>query len=518
MFKAFVLALLLLNTGGSLAFSDSDTKTPTSPVGSDLTDIARFDSSFLHEAQTIVDSTLPSSPYHDNWYENGHYSSVTLSSPNAVPSDPRSIRWRGPIAIQFDHSTDAEEAPEQSRVWVVAAAMVSTGANPSIVIRRFKVSLSPLTAGKRSVVSVDPLATLNGAENDPTLPEEVRQNPEFRKDVPAGEMVFSISAGLWERIFMMKDEQHGIRFNFPIGVGGLDPGLESKVPAPLNGKQYVNIETPTFDHARLDRATMVAHRNDQTHFRSEPFMRIMNCEKEDCSGPHDKGVGGYTAVGFHITIMSDNDYNNPKSGKGPDWVTRSFDSHGCMRLRRNDLRFIFDLAKTCDSTRIIKVRVGNQADPEAEEKAKHGGKMTVYHPWPLDDVHYKIVRNVDGHAERSPEDGLVIMDPSKKGAPLASDFIWNGLSVDQMDDLEVIKKMEEGRLGIPPVPPCEGPTCAKLPPWEVYAGSSQMGVFPLQRYGKPSQAAERREVLKQDTTSDAPIRRTPDDLRILFDR
>jgi hypothetical protein len=451
--------------------------TPTLPLGTDLADIVRYDSDMLPDAKPILESMQPDSPFFAEWFGHGSFTQIALVQ--------RAQRWRGPVAIQAAPLKSATE-----RAYVVAAGMLSTSATPEITLRRFKVTLArPGQPEEGKVIRVESLASLPGAENDALLPEDVRSKPELRMDVPASRMIFKISAGLKLRVFILKDEEHGIRFTYPIGVGGIDQGLDSKIPN--IGQNDANILTPTFEDARLDRATIWSHRNDQAHFRNEPFLRIMN-------GRTAHGAAGWTAIGFHITIMSDPDYassakavhaglkgadGRPLTVPGPEWLTRGFDSHACMRLRRNDLRFVHDLALASDKSRVIAVRVGLEAEPEHNRLVTQGQEaMTEYAAWPLEEIRYKRVQafpaplpahqctEADGpdgrprFACRDNQDHLTIMEqmPKKPSDGPVSIYRLAGVSAEELDRLGKLNDLAEGadadpRIVPPPCPP--GETC-----------------------------------------------------------
>jgi hypothetical protein len=475
--KALTLVLVL---AAQTALAAS---TPTLPLGADLADIVKHDLDILPDAKPILESMQPSSPFHQKWTGFGAYSQTALDAKNPVAAQRDKQRWRGPVAIQ----SDAVKTPSE-RAYVVAAGMLSASTG-EIVVRRFKVALArPGQPNEGQVTRVEDLPSLGSPENDPLLPAEYRANAKFRQDVKASEMDLSIRAGLRLRVFMLKDEEHGIRFTYPLGVGSIDPGLETPIPG--NDGTQANLLTPTFADARLDKKTVWSRRSDQKHFRGEPFLRVMkgtvSCRRvrgvETCTPV--KGTAGWTAVGFHITIMGAWDYTdnfktkkvngrtvfvldengNKIQNKGPEWLTRGFDSHGCMRLRRNDVRFVHDLVMQSPDDKIIDVKVQLEAEPERNALVRAGqAPMTEYHPWPIENVRYKRVKNFGGQPKRDlpapPGDGLVITEQMPKQRTDAPVTIYNlaGLTVEQMEQMRLMDRIAEGadRFVTPPPVDCD---------------------------------------------------------------
>ncbi len=122
----------------------------------------------------------------------------------------------------------------------------------------------------------------------------------------------SMEVGLVARKLIIKDDTLGVKMVFPIGVGSFDEGV-------LN-EGVTTLLTPRFENAIIPKKSIITKRDMPRYFDGKPFIRI-----------HDNKNGNdlRTEIGFHIEI---NKYFN-----------RGFDSHGCMRLRENDLYLVHDL-------------------------------------------------------------------------------------------------------------------------------------------------------------------------------
>lgn len=126
------------------------------------------------------------------------------------------------------------------------------------------------------------------------------------------EMNFQISVGLIERKVIIEDKMKGIKLVFPIGVGAFDEAVMNE--------RGVSLVTPRFQNGFIDQRAVISKREKPRYFDGKPFIRVLK--------GHDL-VTDSTAIGFHIEIN--------------DSFVRGFDSHGCMRLRVQDLMAFHDL-------------------------------------------------------------------------------------------------------------------------------------------------------------------------------
>lgn len=150
---------------------------------------------------------------------------------------------------------------------------------------------------------------------------------------------FSIETALVDRKVIIKDERNNIRIVFPIGVGAFDEGVINE--------GVTTLLTPRFSNGNIPKSSIISKREMPRYFKGKPFIRIHDGEKR-------------TEIGFHIEI---NDYFN-----------RGFDSHGCMRLRENDLQALHDLlmygAKNATPV-TVKYRIGDEMDHPAKVNNKY---------------------------------------------------------------------------------------------------------------------------------------------------
>lgn len=150
---------------------------------------------------------------------------------------------------------------------------------------------------------------------------------------------FVIETSLVDRKVIIKDETKNIRMVFPIGVGAFDEGV-------LN-EGVTSLLTPRFTNANIPKSSIISKREMPRYFKGKPFIRIHDGEKR-------------TEIGFHIEI---NDYFN-----------RGFDSHGCMRLRENDLQALHDLlmfGPKAATPVIVQYRLQDEMDHPAKLNNKY---------------------------------------------------------------------------------------------------------------------------------------------------
>ncbi len=159
-------------------------------------------------------------------------------------------------------------------------------------------------------------------------------------------MELRFKLGLVQRKLIIADLTSDFIMVFPVGVGGFDEQVIYHTTSLL---------TPRPPVAYLDRNLAISNRNDPKYFANEPFLRISN----DINPRY-----GHMSVGFHIQQNK--------------IFRRSFDSHGCVRLRRADLHNLYLLLQYAKRSAIeltIRYRI---ADPED-------------HPYPLMNDRYKTV-------------------------------------------------------------------------------------------------------------------------------
>lgn len=157
--------------------------------------------------------------------------------------------------------------------------------------------------------------------------------------ISGSQLRLSIKVGLVERKVIMTDSANGVKIVVPNGVGSFDRGV-------LN-PGITTLLTPRFKDAKLTADATISKRSKPRYFANKPFIRIV-----------DGHTGEYTAIGFHTEIN--------------DSFYRGFDSHGCMRLRDNDLYMLHDLLKYGQSVIPIQVayRVADPADHPAPKVNK----------------------------------------------------------------------------------------------------------------------------------------------------
>ena len=224
---------------------------------------------------------------------------------------------------------------------------------------------------------------------------------------------------------LLEDPDRDIALLYPLGVGGLDPGLINWVGTSLM--------TPLFQGATLHRKTVVSHRDYPTYYHGMPFMPITTAR------------GTLTPIAFHITILTDADWKS----KGSDFLVRGFDSHGCMRLRQKDLMEYYTIVMNGGSD-VLPVNVDyfifKRLELSAGARDLMYGFLEVEHPYPLNDEYYQRVKNFAAKGqtpryERDPKENLPIME-KVSGVPDLTHL--KGFTADDMLDLKIF----DGQTGI----------------------------------------------------------------------
>lgn len=332
-------------------------------------------------------------------YVPGYYSEARAIQ-IAMQKDPRFIA----DGARFKYDLHFEDAPTVSgslKSYTAVALMNSPKAGD--FFRRFLIVTHPAT---KEVTEVSVL-----------------------EDIPVKNTHFDISVGLVDRMLVLEDVYNDITMVYPIGVGGVDPGVMSP---------GTRILTPEFHGAKLEKRRVIAKRTMPAYYRGEPFMPITT------------GHGTETPIGFHITIIYDDaDWKK----LGPNYLVRGFDSHGCMRLRQKDLHELFDVVMESpgDSVPVdidyyVYYRDANMDRNESE------GQMKQVHPYPLRQDSYQRVKNFAAPGEaplakRDPKENLVILEAAS-GKPDFSQLV--GFDASDITDLSVFDGFVE-QLSTTPV-------------------------------------------------------------------
>jgi hypothetical protein len=241
------------------------------------------------------------------------------------------------------------------------------------------------------------------------------------QDIPLNQVKFTVEVGLVSRLVILRDQQHGLTLNFPLGVGSLDFGVSE----PGN-----RILTPLFHNATLRSATVTHSRIKPDYYRGQPFMPITNQH------------GVQTPIAFHITILNDDEWAD---GKGANFLIRGFDSHGCMRLRLKDLTEFFDVV----------IRGGSRALPVTVDyfvfKKNADGSLdtsfdpeNISNPYPLRMDGYKQVQNFADpgqppQAQRDDTEEQLLILQDVPGVPDLSNL--DGFSADDATDLQTFMSL-----------------------------------------------------------------------------
>ncbi len=200
-------------------------------------------------------------------------------------------------------------------------------------------------------------------------PERKIENIQILQDIDLSNMHFEINVGLIDRLVVVEDAQNDILLTFPLGVGGIDDHVMG------HGKRIL---TPRFHGAHLDRRNVIPARKYPDYYRGKPFIPITNA------------AGHRTPIAFHITILSDKDWRT----KGPNYLQRGFESHGCMRMRLKDLKQLFTIVEKSADTRLPV-----DVEYHIRHRAKFGKRFMItrflrdIHPYPLEDDSYMRIKN-----------------------------------------------------------------------------------------------------------------------------
>jgi hypothetical protein len=251
---------------------------------------------------------------------------------------------------------------------------------------------------------------------------------QIQKDIPLSSAQFMINTGLIQRLVILNDIQDNIEIIYPLGVGGVDEGV---IHAEVN-----SMLTPLFSGAKLKRATVTKARELPTYYRGLPFMPITN----------QRGL--LTPIAFHISVLSDDDW----AQRGPNYLVRGLESHGCMRLRKKDLMEMFTIVEQGGLDEIpvnVDLFAFNIGDDEVPSVTD--GIPTELHPYPLTESYYERVKNAalpgqPPQDERDPLEHLVVLEDAP-GQPNFSTL--QGFSADELTDLKTFEGITEA---LPPMP------------------------------------------------------------------
>jgi hypothetical protein len=251
---------------------------------------------------------------------------------------------------------------------------------------------------------------------------------QIQKDVPLSKAQFMINTGLIQRLVILNDIQDNIEIVYPLGVGGVDEGV---IHPGVN-----SMLTPLFSGAVLKRSTVTKSRHIPTYYRDLPFMPITTKR------------GLLTPIAFHVSILSDEDW----ATRGPNYLVRGLESHGCMRLRKKDLMEMFTIVEQGALSEIpvnvdlFAFNIGADQIPSPSE-----GIPTELHVYPMTVDYYERPKNMAAPGEpplaaRDPIEHLIILED----APGQPDFSkLTGFSADDLTDLKVFDGITEA---LPPPP------------------------------------------------------------------
>ncbi len=189
-----------------------------------------------------------------------------------------------------------------------------------------------------------------------------------REIIDLSDTRFEIKVGLRNRRTIIQDTiRNELKFVLPVGVGALDLGI-SRIGV------YKSM-TPIYIDQQIDtdlNQVSWAHRDDQTYYQNKPFIRFRTNKSE---------FMGWSTIGFHIQQNR--------------IFRRGFDSHGCMRLRAQDLDALFRITMHTQKYRNTMVRASILPRLNDNE---------LDHPMPKSNNSIKIVKNFGSH--EFPEKGL----------------------------------------------------------------------------------------------------------------
>lgn len=342
------------------------------PMWVDLRDVSRYSSSKMKDATVIVDSISK------QWSKYGIQGEQVY----------------GTIALQ--------QRPEKSGATAINYKNMSVFIKKSDATFAFRVFnvLVDGAPGARSVVSVETVREVSLAESD-----------------------FSINAAIAEQQVVLEDQKNDIRMIYPIGVGGIDPGLITK-------GNYESL-TPLFSNGKIEKKYAYTRRTAPAYYRGQPFMPITN------------KAGHRTSIAFHITILSDRDWKSA----GPNYLVRGYDSHGCMRLRQKDLsemaNILFNGSKDSIPVNVTlfmknSAQYANLGTNPVADSAE--GIIRQVHPYPYNMKFYQRVKNFNGTYQRDAEEHLVI---TEKAAGIVDITKLTAFSVDDMSLEEMRKVLAE---------------------------------------------------------------------------
>ena len=354
------------------------------PLWSDFQDIVKYKPKALPDAQVMLSAIkVPTNPL-----------------AKVVGQDGAKIV--GTIALQ-----DFPKKNGENTVYGNVTAFMR-GTDQKYFFRRFSATIATVN-NVRQVISA--VAKPEGGGDD-LIPA----------DMPLSGLSFEVSAGLVSRMVALEDPIHDIMMIYPLGVGGIDPGLV----APGG----THILTPMFQNATIQRKNVISARTEPKYYRGMPFLGIAN----------SKGVR--TSVGFHITILSDEDW----AKRGGSYLVRGFDSHGCMRLRSKDLTEFFTIVMNGASDAVpvnVSYFIYNRDGVSGGDRNRAYGLLWANHPYPLNEAYFQEVTNTAPPGQppqygRDPKEHLVLMNEAS-GKPNFTHL--EDFSADQENDLAAFEAM-----------------------------------------------------------------------------
>lgn len=223
----------------------------------------------------------------------------------------------------------------------------------------------------------------------------------LRESIDLNDTDFNIKVGLVERKVIFQDKSNNIQFVIPVGVGSFDEGVMNE------GK--VSLLTPRFKVGYIDRNQVISKRSKPRYFADKPFIRLSK-EQDGAEA---------TPIGFHTEINSS--------------FVRGFDSHGCMRLRDQDLYMLHDLIME-GTKRFTPITVSYQLEEKMDHPAAKRDKL------------YKTVQN-NGTAE-SPffpldRDDLVQTIYKEKLAPMDKLVDTTDDHYEDVFDYDTVRQLRE---------------------------------------------------------------------------